>query len=149
MSVVSPMAHVLFSNHARRRVGDSLAFSRSLPEDGNESVVNESRSVDDQAEWLDSDHVLYALPRNVAGVGPRTCGLLVRTAQARQQLSSRCFLPLRSPPVSSQIFSHPITRMKHGWKTDIHAEITSRLLARSMSSRNLVKGGREGLLQEG
>ncbi len=36
---------------------------------GTERAVNESRSVDDQAEWLDSTHVLYGLPRNVAGSG--------------------------------------------------------------------------------
>lgn len=34
-----------------------------------EVVVNEPSSVDDQAEWLDADHVLYALPRNVPGSG--------------------------------------------------------------------------------
>ena len=34
---------------------------------GTEVMVNEDRSVDDQAEWLDSDHVLYALPRNIPG----------------------------------------------------------------------------------
>jgi hypothetical protein len=34
-----------------------------------ETVVNESRSVDDQAEWLDTDNVLYGLPRNVEGSG--------------------------------------------------------------------------------
>jgi len=32
-----------------------------------ETTVNESRSVDDQAEWLDADHVLYGLPRSLAG----------------------------------------------------------------------------------
>ena len=34
-----------------------------------ESIVNEIRSVDDQAEWLDDDHLLYALPRNIDGDG--------------------------------------------------------------------------------
>jgi hypothetical protein len=34
-----------------------------------ETTIHESRSVDDQAEWLDADHVLYALPRNVEGSG--------------------------------------------------------------------------------
>jgi hypothetical protein len=34
---------------------------------GTETTVNESRSVDDQVEWLDADHVLYGLPRNLAG----------------------------------------------------------------------------------
>jgi len=34
---------------------------------GTEITVNESRSVDDQAEWLDADRVLYGLPRNVEG----------------------------------------------------------------------------------
>lgn len=36
---------------------------------GAETVVSESHSVDDQAEWLDVDHLLYALPRNVEGSG--------------------------------------------------------------------------------
>ena len=36
---------------------------------GTEYPLNETRSVDDQAEWLDNDHVLYGLPRNVAGSG--------------------------------------------------------------------------------
>jgi hypothetical protein len=34
-----------------------------------ESIVNEVRSVDDQAEWLDDAHVLYSLPRNIDGDG--------------------------------------------------------------------------------
>lgn len=34
-----------------------------------ETIVNESRSVDDQAEWLDADRLIYAMPRNVAGSG--------------------------------------------------------------------------------
>ena len=34
---------------------------------GSEITINESRSVDDQAEWLDADHVLYGLPRNIEG----------------------------------------------------------------------------------
>ena len=34
-----------------------------------EAVVNESRSVDDQAEWLDGNHVLYSLPREANGDG--------------------------------------------------------------------------------
>ena len=34
-----------------------------------ETTVNEPRSVDDQAEWLDADHVLYGLGRNIEGSG--------------------------------------------------------------------------------
>ena len=34
-----------------------------------ETIVNEPRSVDDQAEWLDADHVLYGLARNIEGSG--------------------------------------------------------------------------------
>jgi WD40 repeat protein len=34
-----------------------------------ETLVSETRSVDDQAEWLDDEQVLYALPRAVAGSG--------------------------------------------------------------------------------
>jgi hypothetical protein len=34
-----------------------------------EVIVGESRSVDDQAEWLDSEQVLYALPRDLGAGG--------------------------------------------------------------------------------
>jgi hypothetical protein len=34
-----------------------------------ETALSESRSVDDQAEWLDTDHVLYGLSREQAGSG--------------------------------------------------------------------------------
>ena len=34
-----------------------------------EHFVNEVRSVDDQSEWFDDEHVLYALPRGVDGDG--------------------------------------------------------------------------------
>lgn len=34
---------------------------------GTETVLAEKRSVDDQAEWLDNEHVLYGLPRSTAG----------------------------------------------------------------------------------
>ncbi len=34
-----------------------------------ESIVSEPRSVDDQPEWLDEHHILYALPRNTDGDG--------------------------------------------------------------------------------
>jgi hypothetical protein len=36
---------------------------------GKETVVKEGRSVDDQAEWLDTDRLLYSLPRNIDGDG--------------------------------------------------------------------------------
>ena len=61
---------------------------------GNESVVNESRSVDDQAEWLDSDHVLYALPRNVPGSGTSDIWL----ARADGTGAPRLFVPDASSP---------------------------------------------------
>lgn len=32
-------------------------------------TVNEYRSVDDQVEWVDSERILYGLPRNIAGSG--------------------------------------------------------------------------------
>ncbi|HEY1295218.1 MAG TPA: hypothetical protein VGJ60_19230 [Chloroflexota bacterium] len=32
-----------------------------------EMLVNESRSVDDQVEWLDDTHILYAMPRQATG----------------------------------------------------------------------------------
>ena len=34
-----------------------------------ESIVSEPRSVDDQPEWLDEHHILYALPRDADGDG--------------------------------------------------------------------------------
>ncbi len=34
---------------------------------GGETTISEERSVDDQVEWLDDDHVLYALPDDTAG----------------------------------------------------------------------------------
>ncbi|RYD72387.1 MAG: hypothetical protein EOP84_23245 [Verrucomicrobiaceae bacterium] len=34
---------------------------------GTETAINETRSVDDQVEWLDSEHVLYGLPRELDG----------------------------------------------------------------------------------
>jgi hypothetical protein len=34
---------------------------------GQETLLAETRSVDDQAEWLDSSHILYGLPRGEAG----------------------------------------------------------------------------------
>lgn len=34
---------------------------------GKETLLSEVRSVDDQAEWLDNEHVLYGLPRGEAG----------------------------------------------------------------------------------
>ena len=61
---------------------------------GNESLVNESRSVDDQAEWLDNDHVLYALPRNVAGSGTTDIWL----ARADGAETPRMFVPDASSP---------------------------------------------------
>ena len=61
---------------------------------GNESVVNESRSVDDQAEWLDIDHVLYALPRNVAGSATSDIWL----ARADGTGAPRLFVPDASSP---------------------------------------------------
>lgn len=36
---------------------------------GSETVVNEHRSVDDQAEWLDGERLLYSLPRDTNGDG--------------------------------------------------------------------------------
>ncbi len=63
--------------------GKRIAFKSRLDEGGRlvwrlhvvnletlaEATVSETRSVDDQAEWLDEDHVLYALPRNTDGDG--------------------------------------------------------------------------------
>jgi hypothetical protein len=63
--------------------GTRVAFKSRLTENGrriwrlhvydlktkHETVVSESHNVDDQAEWLDADHVLYALPRAAGGSG--------------------------------------------------------------------------------
>lgn len=61
---------------------------------GIESVVNETRSVDDQAEWLDDDHVLYAMPRSVAGSGTSD----VWVARADGTGTPRMFVPDASSP---------------------------------------------------
>jgi hypothetical protein len=34
---------------------------------GAETLLAETRSVDDQAEWLDNTHIVYGLPRRTAG----------------------------------------------------------------------------------
>ena len=61
---------------------------------GTEYPVNETRSVDDQAEWLDNDHVLYGLPRNVAGSGTMDIWL----ARADGSGTPRLFVPDASSP---------------------------------------------------
>jgi Tol biopolymer transport system component len=61
---------------------------------GHESVVNENRSVDDQAEWLDNDHVLYSLPRNVTASGTSDIWL----ARADGTGTPRMFVPDASSP---------------------------------------------------
>ena len=61
---------------------------------GHEAIVNETRSVDDQAEWLDNDHVLYSLPRNVAGSGTSDIWL----ARADGTGTPRMFVPDASSP---------------------------------------------------
>jgi hypothetical protein len=57
-------------------------------ETGREWAVNETRSVDDQAEWLDADHVLYALPRAAEGDGSAD----IWVARADGTGSARLFL---------------------------------------------------------
>ena len=62
---------------------------------GNESVVNESRSVDDQAEWLDGEHVLYALPTECRR--KRDDGHMARARRRHRHaphVCSRCFISL-------------------------------------------------------
>jgi Tol biopolymer transport system component len=61
---------------------------------GTEYPLNETRSVDDQAEWLDNDHVLYGLPRNVAGSGTSDIWL----ARADGAGTPRLFVPDASSP---------------------------------------------------
>jgi hypothetical protein len=39
---------------------------------GTETPLGEGRSVDDQVEWLDNDHILYALPENEKGASAST-----------------------------------------------------------------------------
>jgi Tol biopolymer transport system component len=51
--------------------------------------VNETRSVDDQVEWLDNDHVLYALPREASG----TASSDVWAARADGGDAPRRFIP--------------------------------------------------------
>ena len=57
-----------------------------------ESVVNETHSVDDQAEWLDANHVLYALPRSTDGDGSSD----VWVARADGDGVRACSSPMRS-----------------------------------------------------
>jgi hypothetical protein len=63
---------------------------------GKETVVQEPQSVDDQAEWLDADHVLYSLPRPSGG------GSDVWVARADGKEPSRLFL--------AQAFSPSVVR---------------------------------------
>jgi hypothetical protein len=43
---------------------------------GVETVLAEKRSVDDQAEWLDNDHVVYGMPRTAAGSASADVGVV-------------------------------------------------------------------------
>ncbi len=63
---------------------------------GRETVLAETRSVDDQVEWLDDSTVLYALPRTGSRPRPTTSGRSRRTAPASPQSSS----PRRHRPPS-------------------------------------------------
>ena len=61
---------------------------------GHKAIVNETRSVDDQAEWLDNDHLLYGLPRNIAGIASTDIWL----ARADGTGTPRMFLANASSP---------------------------------------------------
>lgn len=63
-------------------------------ESQSETSVNEPRSVDDQAEWLDNDHVLYGLSRDLAGSGTSD----IWVARADGTLASRVFVRDGSSP---------------------------------------------------
>jgi hypothetical protein len=60
-----------------------------------ETPLPESRSVDDQAEWLDDRHVLYGLMERVAGGGTRTDVWVVAVDGAEPP---RVYLPQASSP---------------------------------------------------
>jgi hypothetical protein len=47
---------------------------------GRETLLPERRSVDDQLEWLDEDHVLYTMPKSGDEAGPSTDVWLTRVA---------------------------------------------------------------------
>jgi hypothetical protein len=55
---------------------------------GTETPLGESRSVDDQVEWLDNDHILYILPENEAGASSASTDIWVlpSTANGTPQL---------------------------------------------------------------
>ena len=69
---------------------------------GHEAIVNETRSVDDQAEWLDNDHLLYGLPRNVAGSASTDIWLARADDRHSADVFSQCFLPLRGPAMKQE-----------------------------------------------
>lgn len=67
-----------------------------------ETPLGEARNVDDQVEWLDPDHVLYALPKDLKASGPTTdlWALPVRGENPPEILVKGAFSPavVRSEP---------------------------------------------------
>ena len=84
--------HLVFK--ARAHEGGRLMWHLHVVDlkSGQESIVQESQSVDDQAEWLDAEHVLYSLPRPSGG------GSDIWVARADGKEPSRLFLPQAFSP---------------------------------------------------
>jgi hypothetical protein len=57
--------HIVF----KKRAGSPIRWRYHVYDvkTGKETALSETRSVDDQAEWLDNTHVLYAVPRTDSG----------------------------------------------------------------------------------
>jgi hypothetical protein len=70
---------------------------------GTETPLGESRSIDDQVEWLDNDHILYALPESEKGASASTdIWVLPATAKGTPEL----LLMGDSPRRSSETLRH-------------------------------------------
>lgn len=61
---VSPSGRYVVVKRPDPRIDAPLALILHDLETGEEQLVNETRFVDDQVEWLDDDTILYALPRD-------------------------------------------------------------------------------------
>lgn len=58
-------------------------------------LLNESRSVDDQVEWLDDTHILYAMPRQATGT---ELGVDIWEASTRGDETPRVYLADAASP---------------------------------------------------
>ena len=58
---LSPDGTRIWSTRSARPPARAMAAGRPRPPRGAETVLAEKHTVDDQVEWLDDDHVMYAL----------------------------------------------------------------------------------------